>query len=347
VVQTPAISARHADLWECVDAVLDRLEPQHALAHDLGPLAARRLRARGRPVPPALAQEEKGARLAAMVAPRILEQARLAQDGPLLLLKGPELAARYPGSTRLFTDLDLLAPDAAATRAALLAGGFDEVDDPTGQYAVLEHHLTPVRLGGLPLEIELHSKPKWPRHLPEPAMDELFATAVPTSVGVEGLETPDPAHHALLLAVHAWAHGAFRSARDLLDVALMTAESDRAEITRIADSWGIERLWHTTISAADWLWGPPGQQPPRSVRMFARHLLTLRDATVVENHFERWVSSFWALPPGPAAKRSVLELLRDFQRDERGELRRAKLRRIARSVRHAFTSATSEYGWKR
>ncbi len=344
---TPAIFARHADLWDRVDAVLDRLEPQHALAHDLGPLAARRLRARGLPVPPALAQEEKGARLAAMVAPQILDRARQTQEGPLLLLKGPELAARYPDSARLFTDLDLLVPDAAQARTALLAGGFDEVDDPTGQYAVLEHHLTPVKLGRLPLEIELHSKPKWPRHLPEPTTGELFSTAVPASVGVDGLEAPDPAHHALLLAVHAWAHGAFRSARDLLDVALMTAESDRAEIERIARSWGIERLWNTTIAAADWLWGPPDRPAPSSVRVFARHLLTLRDATVVENHLERWVSSFWALPPGRAAKRSMLELARDFKRDERGEPRSAKLRRIVRSARHAFTSATSEYGWKR
>jgi Uncharacterised nucleotidyltransferase len=345
VVEAPRISS-NAALWSRVDTILDTLAPQQALSHGLGPLAANRLRATGQPVPPALAQEEKGARLAAMVAPRILERAREAYDGPLVLFKGPEVASRYPGKMRLFTDLDLLVPDARAARAAMLAAGFDEVEDPTNQYGVLEHHLTPVKLGQLPLQIELHSKPKWPRRLLQPGPTELFETVVPASLGVAGLSAPDPARHALLLATHAWAHGALRWARDLLDVTLLAAEADRAEIAEIAESWGIARLWASTSAAADWLFGP-GEEAPRSVKVFARHLFDLREATVLENHLERWVSSFWLLPPAPALRRSVFEVVRDFQPDERGEPRRAKAFRIARSVRHAFTSARSEYGWKR
>lgn len=334
-------------LWSRVDSILDRLPPQHALVHGLGPLAARRLRSRGRPVPPALAKDEKGARLAGMVAPRVLEQARRGYEGPLLVLKGPEIASRYPDKTRLFTDLDLLVPNAREARATLLGHGFDEVEDPTNQYGVLKHHLTPVKLGELPLVIELHSNPKWPRRLPEPDPAELFETAVPASTGVEGLQAPDPARHALLVAAHGWAHGALRSARDLLDITLLAAEADRAEIAEIAAAWGIGRLWASTIAAADWVFGT-AEVAPRSLRLFARHLLELREATVLENHFERWVSSFWALPPAPAAKRSLFEIARDFQRDERGgESRRAKAARVARSVRHAFASASSEYGWRR
>ena len=281
-----------------------------------------------------------------MVAPRVLERARRAYEGPLLVLKGPEVASRYPAKTRLFTDLDLLVPDAREARATLVAQGFGEVEDPTNQYGVLKHHLTPVRLGELPLVIELHSKPKWPRRLREPDPAELFETAVPASVGVEGLSTPDPARHALLVAAHSWAHGALRSARDLLDVKLLAAEADRAQIAEIAAAWGIARLWASTIAAADWVFGP-AEDVPRSLRLFARHLLELREATVFENHFERWVSSFWVLPPAPAAKRSAFEIVRDFQRDERGESRRAKASRVVRSVRHAFASANSEYGWRR
>ena len=112
-------------LWEGVDRLLERLTPELAAEHGLGPLAARRLRRRrrrgarqaccGRSAPP-------GRR--ALVAPALLKRAREAYDGPLLLVKGPELTARYPDGARRFGDLDLVAGDAEEAQAALLAAGF-------------------------------------------------------------------------------------------------------------------------------------------------------------------------------------------------------------------------------
>ncbi len=338
-----ATLARRSGFWSRVYALIDRVDAERARAHDLGPLTATRWRSIGREVPPSLAREELAARLASRVVPSILERARNAFDGPMLIFKGPEVGARYPGAARFFGDLDLLVADGEAARRTLLAAGFLVVEAEADRQGG-DHHLPPVVLPGLPLQLELHTKPKWPRKLAYPATDELFRAAVPAAVPVDGLQAPAPRHHALLLAVHAWSHGALRSARDLLDVAILAEEADREEIATTAEAWGIGRLWGTTISAADWLFGDE-DNPPAAVRLWARHLLTLRDATVVESHIERWVSSFWMLPPRAASARALSEIARDFGRGHR-ERRRDKLTRILRAIRHAFMTK-SDYGWKR
>jgi hypothetical protein len=148
----------------------------------------------------------------------------------------------------------------------------------------------------------------------------------------------------VLLAVHGWAHGGLRSARDLLDVMVVAAENDRDELEDVARAWGVGRLWATTMAVGDWLVGE-SMREPAAVRIWARHLRTLRDATVAENHFERWISSFWMLPPRAAAGRAATEIIREFRREQRESWRR-KLGRTARSIRHAHTSKT-DYGWKR
>jgi len=78
-------------LWEGVDRLLERLTPELATEHGLGPLEARRLRRAGEEAPEHLFREERAGRTAALVAPALLKRAREAYDGPLLLVKGPEL----------------------------------------------------------------------------------------------------------------------------------------------------------------------------------------------------------------------------------------------------------------
>ena len=46
----------------------------------------------------------------------------------MLVLKGPEVSALYPGRARMFVDLDLLVADAPAARKSLLAAGFEPAD---------------------------------------------------------------------------------------------------------------------------------------------------------------------------------------------------------------------------
>jgi hypothetical protein len=80
--------------WEDVDRLLERLTPELAAEHGLGPLAARRLRRAGDEVPERLLREERAGRTASLIAPALLRRVREAYDGPLLLLKGPELTAK-------------------------------------------------------------------------------------------------------------------------------------------------------------------------------------------------------------------------------------------------------------
>src|SRR5919201_1601333 len=141
-------------MWEALGRCLDRATVAGATAHELGPLLGRRRRSLGRPVPAALQEQERAARLAQRFAPTVLAQARAAFDGPLLVFKGPEVAAYYPPGTRRFADIDLLVPDARAAQEALLAGGFELVDDPTGVFRDI-HHLTPLRWQTLPLRVEI------------------------------------------------------------------------------------------------------------------------------------------------------------------------------------------------
>ena len=105
-------------LWEGVDRLLERLTPDLASEQGLGPLAARRGRLAGEEVPGDLLREERAGRTAAMVAPAMLRRAREAYDGPLLLVKGPELTARYPDGARRFGDLDLITGNAEEAQAA-------------------------------------------------------------------------------------------------------------------------------------------------------------------------------------------------------------------------------------
>jgi hypothetical protein len=348
-MQDPAIhetaaSAVFADapMWEKLGRRLEKVTVAGATAHELGPLAAERWRSLGLQVPPALLRQERAARIAQRFAPTILAHARAAFDGPMIVFKGPEVAARYPPGTRRFSDVDLLVQDAAAAQQALLAVGFELIDDPTSHFEDL-HHLTPLRWQTLPLQVEIHSTLKWPRQLPSPDLDAIFRAAVPASSPVEGLHAPAPTHHALILAAHSWAHTPLRTARDLVDVAAMAAEAGEDEVAALADEWGLARIWHTISAAADWLLA--GAERPAAVSIWARHLIELRDATVLEGHVERWLSPFWALPPRAATRTTFGMVALDFGLQE-DETVRQKLRRTTRAITHALTPKSS-YGWGR
>ena len=64
-------------------------------------------------------RSERMAAATAMAAPALLERTRTATEGPLLLVKGPEVARLYPDpALRCFRDLDILVPDAPRLRAS-------------------------------------------------------------------------------------------------------------------------------------------------------------------------------------------------------------------------------------
>ena len=114
-----------------------------------------------------LIADETRAAVNELAVPGLLARVRAAWDGPLVLMKGPEVALDYraPG-LRSFGDLDLLTDDAEAAQAALIAAGFHEVFDPEIYKDI--HHLRPLWWPGLPLVVELHSRAELAGRVPRP-----------------------------------------------------------------------------------------------------------------------------------------------------------------------------------
>lgn len=328
------MTAEHdpATIWAGVDRLLDLADERALVLHRLEPLAASRLRRLGRDVPPGLVEVELLGAAFALAASAHLTRARAAVDGPLLLLKGPELAALYPEpSLRISRDLDLVAADAGAVQAALLAAGFVESGDP--DLYSRAPHLVPVAWPGLPVVMEVHARPNWPRWVAAPTAAELLEGARASAAGIEGVLTPAPEKHLLVVAAHAWTHGPLQRLRDLLDVALLASRADLTETGRLARAWGISRLWRTTDAVAGSLFR--GEAPPRALRGWARNLAEVRERTVLEQHTARWRCWWDAFPPGVAARATLDELREDVTPDP-GETWGAKARRSRRAVRNAF-----------
>lgn len=280
---------RSQALWKGVDLLLERATVDGILAHKLGPLAAHRLRRLGEPVPPALEQEHRAASLSKLASGRLVGRLRGSSDHPVVLIKGPEVARLYPGEARRFRDLDVLTPDAHGLQRALLANGFVEVDEPG--LIIPEHHLAPLRWPSLPLEVEVHTVPNWPPSAGRPPLAAILGAAVPSSTGVEGVLTPTPGHHALVLASHAWVHEPLRTLRDLVDIAAFAVQAERRELDATAEAWGIGPLWRTTSEAIDALFF--GGRRTLPLRSWARHLEPVRERARLEGYGEWLFHGFW------------------------------------------------------
>jgi hypothetical protein len=320
-------------VWSRLDDLVDRVPDLSALrAHGLALLAARRWRETGREVPRELLGEERYLAMSGLSAAAVLARARAAYGERMLLFKGPLVAARYPGGVRGFNDLDLLVDDANAAQAALIRGGFHEVDDPVLFEDI--HHLRPLMFEGLPLKIEIHHRPKWPDGFDQPSTEQFFAGAEEGFAPVPGLLSPAPEVHILMLAAHAWGHGPLRSLRDLADVAVMSVGMDQRRLEALAAEWGLGRLWRTTHAAVESVFGTAPKSFP--VRVWARHLGEARERTVLETHLEHWLSPFWGLPARRALAMSGAQVSYEL-RPVAGESWRDKVVRVAQAARRAFT----------
>jgi hypothetical protein len=326
------------EIWTAVDRLVDRGESLDDLRrHRMHLLAGRRWRAIGRAIPVELTLDERRSVIAALTAPVLLQRVRDAYDGPLVVLKGPEVAARYPDvALRAYSDLDLLAANPREAHRALVAAGFVPVGNPRLYESI--HHLQPLAIRGLPLPIELHSVPKWPKGFTPPRTEELFEAAVPSALAVNGIDTLPRLQHALVLAAHSWAHDPLRRAGELVDVAAMSDGLDAAELRSLAARWGFERIWATTAAAAGAL--VEGGPTPWPLRTWARHLPAVRGRTVLESHLERWLSSFWAVPAWRALGEAGGVIVREL-RPARGETVAAKLSRTRLAMRNALVPRSS------
>lgn len=323
------------ELWERVDRLIDRASDLEGLrAHGLHLLAARRWRARGLPVPDELKREEVIAASRLLAVPAVLGSIRAAYDGPLILLKGPELGAHYPDpALRPFADLDVLVPDAHSTQQTLIRAGFRVLGDPESYMD--KYHGAPLAWRNLPVAVEVHQRPKWVSGLEPPDVD-FFSVAVRSRTGLDNVLALPPAHHAMIAAAHSWAHEPLRRALDLVDVAALADAAGGYEPLRAAArSYGMSRLWRTTEAAAEALIDL--RRPPRPLRLWARNLTEVRERTVFETHVARWLADFWALPPHQATARTASTLAREVGRSP-DEQWSAKLARVRLAVRNAADS---------
>jgi hypothetical protein len=272
------------------------------------------------------------------MVPVILKRIRDSYDGQLILIKGPEVAHRYPTTCRPFGDLDILADDAEGAQQALVAAGFEQIGFNDSYYEGL-HHLRPLRLPEAPsLHVEIHRRPNWLDWTDPPSNTELFANAVPALCKADGFLGLPLTHHVLVLAAHSWIELPLRRILDLVDVLAVSPHgADRENVQELADLWSMGRVWRTTITAADALVlnGPM----PSSLRIWARNLRAVRDRTVLENHMRRWLSGFWALPPYTASKAGIVAVAHDLT-PVPGESWTDKLRRVSGAIRRPFRTAT-------
>jgi len=196
------------------------------------------------------------------------------------------------------------------------------------------HHLRPLWRPGSTLVIELHHALKWPDGSRPPAASELFEEGVPSRSGVAGVLTLPDELHALTLAAHAWAHMPLRRLVDLVDIAALTGGLDRQELNRLAEEFGIGRIWRTTIAAIDEVLRG-GRRPTLAGLTWGRHFTRSRERTVIESHFERLLSPFWAYSLSIALT-EVRQRLLDELRPAKHEGWRDKLSRTALAASNAF-----------
>lgn len=334
VARSAGDAGRADAFWPAVGAIVDRAPTVADLrAHGLHLVAAAWWREQGRELPPELKEAELAASLRVLAAESLLERIRGACDGPLILMKGYEVAARYPEPTqRPFTDIDLLVPEPERTFEALLRSGFEPIGYDAAHYGPL-HHLRPLCLPQLPIVVELHRRPEWVRWSTPPSAQEILEHAVASRSRVDGLLAPSPAHHALIVAAHSWAGMPLRRLGDVVDTALLAAAADPEETRAIARRWDVNGLWAFNERVHEMLFR--GAEPPLAVRLWGRAALSTRDPIVLAQHTRRILGPFAVLPVSRAVPQAVVQLALEVQ-PNRGETWHAKLRRVGLALRHAF-----------
>lgn len=330
-------------IWRRVDELIDGAPGLPALrAHRLQLLAGRRWRELGREIPADLRSEEHLAAIRDAIAPDLLARVAAATDQPVVLLKGLEIARRYPESAlRPYIDVDLLARDADRLQAELLAAGFERTENPAwafrrdgdGDLFADKHHCHPLRWAGWPMRLEIHRRPSWPAWLPEPPVAELLDLARPGET--EGVLTLPPSPHVLVLSAHLWVSNPFARLRDLLDISLLLPETDPAEVEELARAWGLGRVWATTQAVVRSVF--LDERTSSAERLWARHLAGAREQTVIEVHVTRWASPFWALPLRRAVPVAAANVISDV-RPAVDEPWRSKVRRSLRALRNLGTA---------
>jgi Uncharacterised nucleotidyltransferase len=321
------------DLWPRVDVLLDRAKTVADLHyHRVHLYAAWRWRSLGRPIPDELVAYERGAAALRLALPVLAKRVREAYDGPIVMLKGVDVAALYPTpEVRPSLDLDLLVSDADGVQRALLDHGFvaegPELPDE-------HHHLIGLAWPGLPGSVEVHSAPNWPVWLEPPSSEELIEAATRPSRAGAGFLALGPGHQALVLMAHLWRDDPRLG--QLIDALLAAQSVDPGTFDDLARRNGLGRLWSTTQEVAGRLFSEDGGRVGRG-RVWARSLEQMRQPTVLESRLGETVVPSYALPFRGAAV-AATKTIAGWFRPEPNETWRSKLERSALTLRRSFAS---------
>ena len=252
---------------------------------------------------PACAARERVAAARALVAPLVLERARAACDGPMLLMKGPELAARYPDQVRRpFAISTSLVQSPARHTAQRCWPPVSHPSVPRRRPRTTAVYPPPAARTARDTPPCLIDSPptagRSGRVVTGARLGELLAVAVPSATGVDGVL-------GLRLARgrgrrHSWSEAPLRrcsrprrSSRALAGRGRAAGRRGGRGATRPR-----RRRGAAMVAAGDAVLGfAPPTRPAEAVG--ARRTAAAPTATVIENHLARVLSPFSVLPAGP------------------------------------------------
>lgn len=325
-------AADRESLYSGVDRLLDGVDdPYLAIVHRIHCIGADRWRAAGRRVPEDWAADLRTAALRALTVQRMVQVIRETIDGPMIVLKGPEIAARYDRPEwRPFTDLDLLCEDAEAAHAALIENGWRPQGKP--ETFAQGHHLQPLVWRHQELPVEIHARLNWPKWTPGPDPQQLFALRVPSRTGIAGVDALPADLLAVYVAAHSWVHHPLGKVGDLLDVAILALESPADHLNALSRQWGVEGIWEATRTEIDRvLLGLPSAKP--ASRLLGRNLMPMSAPSYAQSVVEQSLGAL-AAPSTTIAARAMFNNVRAHVRVAPGETVWDKTSRIGRVVTH-------------
>ncbi|MBA2282231.1 MAG: nucleotidyltransferase family protein [Acidimicrobiia bacterium] len=194
-----------------------------------------------------LARQRRQQARTVLVSEAVLADLGATGAGPVVLMKGLEVAQLYPALThRPFRDVDVLVRDAPALWQRYVDAGYRP--NPRRRVDIDHHHLPALAAPHGPVGVELHHRPNLPAWVQIDA-ERFFETAQPSRTGIEGVRRPRDDLHALLMAMHGWI-GGFARLRDLLD-ALLLASVSAVPVAETAAELGLRRFWTWTERIAE------------------------------------------------------------------------------------------------
>jgi hypothetical protein len=169
------------------------------------------------------------------------------------------------------------------------------------------HQLSPLVDPKYGVTVEIHRRPNTGSLGRFVTVEQCFADSVESSTGVTGVRAPSPEHHFIFHLAHAWADRPLGRIRDLIDLALLSAELGGPEIARSTSKrFGVSRVWDATVSAQQSILY--GQDPKPMVYLLSHHMTSIFNPS--KDVFRRFATPLWADSVSESGRIAYRELVR-------------------------------------